>query len=84
MTEYDEVIFPITSSICLFLFSDENVLGYKDNVLYKLTEDGKNHITTNVVLDAYKKNYSNHRFSVPEKRVIKEAAAMRINDNPTE
>ena len=84
VTEYDKVIFPITSSICLFLFSDENVLGYQDNVLYKLTEDGRNHVTTNVVLDAYRKIYSNHRFSVSEKRLIKEAAAMRTNDNPME
>ncbi len=76
--EYDEVIFPITSSICLFLVGNDNKDEYQDNMLFELSEAGKNHVTTNVVLDAYKKIYSNHRFSVQEKKFIKEIAAERI------
>lgn len=38
----------------------------------------KKHITTNVVLDAYKRIYSNHRFSVDEKKFIKKIAIERI------
>ena len=75
--KYDEVIFPITSSICLFLVGNENKDVYQDNTLFKLSEDGKKHITVNVVLDAYKSIYSNHRFSVQEKKFIKEIVAKR-------
>lgn len=76
--EYDEVIFPITSAICLILVGNENKDVYQDNTLFELTEAGKKHITTNVVLDAYKRIYSNHRFSVTEKKFIKEIATERI------
>ena len=79
--EYDEVIFPITSSICLILVGNENKDVYQDNTLFELTEAGKKHITTNVVLDAYRKIYSNHRFSVAEKKFIKEIAAERNNSD---
>lgn len=76
--EYDEVIFPITSSICLILVGNENKDVYQDNTLFELTEAGKKHITSNVVLDAYKRIYSNHRFSIDEKRFIKKIAIERI------
>lgn len=76
--EYDEVIFPITSSICLILVGNENKDVYQDNTLFELTEDGKKYITTNVVLDAYKRIYSNHRFSADEKKFIKKIAIERI------
>lgn len=76
--EYDEVIFPITSAICLILLGNENKDVYQDNTLFELTEAGKKHITSNVVLDAYKRIYSNHRFSIDEKRFIKEIATERI------
>ena len=76
--EYDEVIFPITSNICLFLVGNENKDVYPDNTLFELTEAGKKHVTTNVILDAYERIYSNHRFSVQEKKFIKEIAAERI------
>lgn len=79
--EYDEVIFPITSSICLFMVGNENKDVYQDNKLFELSEAGRNHVTTNVVLDAYKKIYSNHRFSVQEKKFIKEIATERITKN---
>ena len=75
--EYDEVIFPITSSICLIMAGNENKGVYQENTLFQLTESGKKHITTNVILDAYKRIYSNHRFSVEEKKFIKEIAAER-------
>lgn len=81
--EYDEIVFPITSSICLFLFGNENKNISKDNTLFELTEDGKRHVITNVVLDAYKKIYSNHRFSIQEKKFIKEIATERIGTDGT-
>ena len=75
--EYDEVIFPITSSICLFLVGNDNKDVHQDNILFELSDAGKKHITTNVVLDAYKRIYSNHRFSVQEKKFIKDIARER-------
>jgi len=75
--EYDEVIFPITSSICLFLVGNDNKDIHQDNTLFELSDAGKKHITTNVVLDAYKRIYSNHRFSVQEKKFIKDIARER-------
>ena len=73
--EYDEIIFPITSSICLFLLGNENKDAHKDNTLFELSEAGKMHVSTNVIVDAYKKIYSNHKFSVLEKKYIKQIAA---------
>ncbi|WP_288885364.1 DUF4238 domain-containing protein [uncultured Eubacterium sp.] len=75
--EYNEVIFPITSSICLFLFGNDHKDMYKDNILFELSENGKKHVISSVVLDAYKKIYSNHRFNVSEKKYIKEIANER-------
>ena len=77
--EYDEVVFPITSSICLFLLGNENKDVYKNNTLFELSEAGKKHVISNVVLDAYKKIYSNHKFSVAEKKYIKEIVKERLD-----
>ena len=79
--EYDEIIFPITSSICLLMLGNENKGMYPENTMAELNEEGKKYITTNVVLDAYKKIYSNHRFSVQEKKFIKEIATERVQVN---
>lgn len=78
--EYDEVFFPITSSVCLFLVGNDNKDVYLDNSMFELTEDGKKHVITNVVLDAYKKIYSNHRFSISEKKFIKDISRERITE----
>ncbi|SDB30247.1 DUF4238 domain-containing protein [Eubacterium oxidoreducens] len=75
--EYAEVIFPITSSICMILLEDENKQQYSNNVLFELTEEEKEYIVENVVLDAYERIYTNHRFSVSEKKYIKEIAKNR-------
>lgn len=79
--EYDEVVFPITSSLCLFLVGNERKDMYRDNSLFVLSEDGKKHITTNVVLDAYQRIYSNHRYSVEEKKFIKDVSLGRNKKN---
>lgn len=71
------MIFPITSSICLFLVGNDNKDEHQDNTMFELSEAGKLHVVTNVVLDAYKRIYSNHRFSVQEKKFIKETARER-------
>lgn len=79
--EYEEVIFPITSSICLFLFGKDNKDKHSDNSLFELSDAGKKHVMANVVLDAYQKVYSNHRFSIEEKRFIKELCMERNKNN---
>lgn len=76
--EYDEVVFPITPSICLFLVGNEKKDVIKNNTLFELSEAGVKHVTANVIVDAYKKIYSDHRFSVQEKKYINDIIAKRI------
>jgi|GEM_PF-316127 len=75
--EYDEVVFPITSSLCLIWIGNEKKNAYSNNKLFELSEGDKDYIKQNVVFDAYEKIYSNHRFKQDERKRINKLIDIR-------
>ena len=70
--EYDEVIFPITSRICLVLHSNDNN-EYRNNVLFRIDDDTRDYINGNIASAAFKTVYSNHYLTKNERKLIKAA-----------
>ena len=42
--EYDEIIFPVSSELCLFLFGNENKAKYRKNFLFPIGDEIKQEI----------------------------------------
>lgn len=70
--EYERIIFPISSQICLFMFGGEDKRRYRKNFLFPIGEEHREEIIKSMSASAFKKVYSNHIFDKKERRYIKE------------
>lgn len=70
--EYDEIIFPITSELCLFLFGNENKAKYRKNFLFPIGDEIKQEIIKSMSASSFGKLYSNHILTKMERKYIKE------------
>ncbi|MCR5083368.1 MAG: DUF4238 domain-containing protein [Parasporobacterium sp.] len=71
--EYDELYFPITSSICLILLGGKNRNKMKDNTVFLLEEDIRDYINMCIAGNAFNTVYSNHRLSKEEKKLFRKS-----------
>lgn len=68
--EYEEVIFPISASICLILLGGEKKKQYRHNVLFPIDKNARDYICGAIASTAFEKVYSNHLLSKQERRII--------------
>lgn len=68
--EYEEVIFPISASICLILLGGEKKKQYRHNVLFPIDKNARDYICGAIASTAFEKIYSNHLLSKQERRII--------------
>lgn len=78
--EYDEIIFPISSELCLFLFSKENKANYHKNFLFPINDEIREKILKSMTASSFGKLYSNHILDKTERRHIKEV--LKENETP--
>ena len=57
--EYDEIIFPVSSELCLFLFGNENKAKYRKNFLFPIGDEIKQEIIKSMAASSFGKLYSN-------------------------
>lgn len=70
--EFERIIFPISSQICLFLFRPTNGTKEYKNCCFEIDEDFRKEIIKSISQMAYKQIYSNHPLDKFEKRYIRE------------
>ena len=70
--EYDEIIVPITSELCLFLFGNENKAKYRKNFLFPIVDEIQQEIIKSMSASSFGKLYSNHILTKMERKYIKE------------
>lgn len=70
--EYDEIIFPVSSELCLFLFGNENKAKYWKNFLFPIGDETKKEIIKSMAASSFGKLYSNHILTKMEQKYIKE------------
>lgn len=70
--EYDEIIFPISSELCLFLFGKENKANHHKNFLFSINDEIREEILKSMTASSFGKLYSNHILDKTERRYIKE------------
>lgn len=70
--EYERIIFPISSQICLFMFGNEDKKMQRKNFLFPIGEEHREEIIKSMSASAFEKVYSNHIFDKKERRYIKE------------
>ncbi len=68
--EYDKIIMPITSSLCLFLYGGEEKKLYPKNSLFSIDEDDRQEIFKSITSAADIWIYSNYLFGKDEKQWI--------------
>lgn len=68
----DEIIFPITSSLCLIMVGGENKDKYPKNCLFEITDKWRKHIFAAMCCTTDKKIFSNHKFDKDELKIIDE------------
>lgn len=78
--EYEKIIFPISSQICLFLFGEEEKKKYPKNFLFPVKEVVREEIIKSMAYTSFEKIYSNHRLNKSELRYINEAIKDREED----
>lgn len=78
--EYERIIFPISSQICLFMFDSEDKKGFRKNFLFPIDEEYREEIIKSMSASAFEKVYSNHIFDKKERRYIKEIMKDRERD----
>ena len=71
--EYDKIIFPISSKLCLFLFGNENKENCRKNFLFPIEDEIKEEIIKSMTVSSFGKLYSNHILDKNEKKHIKQA-----------
>jgi hypothetical protein len=71
--EYEEVVFPITSSICLVLLGGDKKEKYKNNILFPIDGKTREYICGCIASTAFKRVYSNHFLSDREIRIIEQS-----------
>lgn len=72
VVQNDEIIFPITASLCLIMFGGENKDKYPKNCLFEITDEWRKHIFTAMCCTTDKKIFSNHKFDKDELKIIDE------------
>lgn len=70
--EYERIIFPISSQICLFMFGNEDKKNQRKNYLFPIDEACREVIIKSMSVSAFEKVYSNHFFDKEERKYIKE------------
>lgn len=70
--EYERIIFPISSQICLFMFGNEDKKKQRKNFLFPIDEACREEIIKSMSVSAFEKIYSNHFFDKEERKYIKE------------
>lgn len=70
--EYDRIIFPISSQICLFMFGNEDKKMQRKNFLFPIDEEYREEIIKSMSALAFEKVYANHVFDKKERKYIKE------------
>ncbi len=70
--EYDMIIFPISSQICLYMMSDKDRKVMRRNILFQINEEHREEIIKSMTSTASKYIYSNHVLNKTEKKYIKE------------
>lgn len=78
--EYEKLIFPISSRLCLFLFGGENIERYFKNFLFPINETVREEIIKSITYTSVQKLYSNHRLNKQELRYINEVIKHREED----
>lgn len=68
----DEIIFPITASLCLIMVGGENKDRYPKNCLFEITDEWRKHIFAAMCCTTDKKIFSNHKFDKDELKIIDE------------
>lgn len=81
--EYERIIFPITSQICLFMFGNEDKKMQRKNFLFPIDEGHREEIIKSMSATAFEKVYSNHIFDKKERKYIKEIMKDREEDKLT-
>lgn len=77
--EYERIIFPISSQICLFMFGNEDKKKQRKNFLFQIDDDYREEIIKSMSASAFEKVYSNHIFNKKERKYIKEIMKDREN-----
>lgn len=70
--EYEKIIFPISSQICLFMFGNEDKKMQRKNFLFPIDEVCREEIVKSMSASAFEKVYSNHILDKKERKHIKE------------
>lgn len=70
--EYDRIIFPISSQICLFMFGSEDKKMQRKNFLFPIDEEYREEIIKSMSASSFEKVYANHVFDKKERRYIKQ------------
>lgn len=70
--EYEKIIFPISSQICLFMFGNEDKRMQRKNFLFPIDEEHREEIIKSMSASAFEKVYANHVLDKKERRYIKE------------
>lgn len=68
--ENDEIIFPITASLCLIMVGGENKDKYPKNCLFEITDEWRKHIFEAMCRTTDRKIFSNHKFDKDELKII--------------
>lgn len=71
--EYERIIFPISSQICLFMFGNKDKKMQRKNFLFPIDEYYREEIIKSMSASAFEKVYSNHIFDKNERNYIKES-----------
>lgn len=74
---FEKIIFPVSSKICLFLLMDNDKEKYYKNVCFEINESFREEIVKNMSARAFNKIFSNHILDCTEMRYIKESMPMR-------
>lgn len=78
--EYEKIVFPISSQICLFLFGGDEKKIYRKNFLFPIDEGVKEEILKSITYSSFGKLYSNHSLNRQELRYINEVIKDREED----
>ena len=77
--EYNKIIFPISSQLCLFLFGKEEKKMVDENFLFPIGEADREEIIVSLASNAFKKIYLSYKLEEHEKenKCIEEAITNR-------
>ena len=75
--EFEKIIFPVSSEICIFLSKDIDMENQHRNICFELSENVREKVMKNISTRAFNKIFSNHVFDRVEMRYLKESIQMR-------